>query len=305
MFWRCPKCGHENDINTNKCTQCGTVVIFSNSQEKSKSKGLNQGIRIFIGIFSIFIVTTILTIMILKFNDDSNILVDDSINHDTNTTTASNIESMTTTNTTTTIEETTPTEPTSTTMDTFEEITTEENIIETTIITTTVSTTVPTVTSTITTEPMTSIVETTTETNPPVNIDGNSYSSNFTQYYNDSFNYSISYPDNFYSVYSSSDGCTLTNNFADIKTYSYINDFGETVESSYQNAVANINADISYKLVKSNFYIISWIENGNVLYRKVYITDDRCVCLEFEYSVDYKPIYDSMIETIVPTFKVR
>lgn len=298
MFWKCPKCGHENDINTNKCVECGTVVIFSNVQEKSQSKKLNQTYRIVIGLSMILVVTLVLTIMILKFNDNGENSGDNHSNYTENTpldtTTITTDDTTMTTIITTTIEETSPTE------EITESITTQEPITETTINVNTQPTTI----LTTTTIPITTIVETTPETSPPVDFDGNNYSSNFTQYYNDSFNYSISYPDNFYSVYSSSDGCTLTNNFADIKTYSYINDFGETVESSYQNAVANINADISYKLVKSNFYIISWVENGNVLYRKVYITDDRCVTLEFEYSVDYKPIYDGMIETIVPTFKL-
>lgn len=249
--------------------------------------------RLTIGISLILIITVVLTYIIMHQNDYNNLVAN--------------------------ISDTTPTTTDITTETSITDITTEETILTTEIITEEPYTQIE-----MTTIPIQEV--TTTET-PPLtfkttqietevtsmdmntnienynNID-NYYSSNFISYYNNDFQYSIAYPENFYIVSSSNDGCTFTNGFATIETYAYYN-YEDTCESLYNQDINYISEEISYKLLKDDYYILSWVQNGNVIYRKVFVTNTRCVTLEYVYSYDYKSIYDSMIETMKHHFEIH
>lgn len=245
--------------------------------------------RLIIGISAILIVTVLLTYLILQ-NKKSNLNSVDNSSTITDITSTSNFTTIEVTSATSITEDTIDIINENTSIDTsatqteFQEpITTEPTTIQTTTVTT----------QNIDTTPLTE--ETSIQTTLS---NDNSYSSNFVEYYNQDFNYSILYPDNFYISSNDYGYCVMTNNYATIKVYGNSND-GQSVENLYNQEVSTISADISYELVKKNYYIVSWIENGNVLYRKTIVDDNRYVTLEFKYQVEYKYIYDTMIENMV------
>lgn len=279
-------------------------VNTSMAENRKKTEDLILKIVLIVGSIFVIFLLIVFIVLLKRNNNDNSSIVDSS--QDTNITLNTYSEEDTT-DIETTIYTTITDEPiitTESTTDTTTEITIESTIPVTTVQESAVVLTVAPIDATtrpIETAPV--IVETTSK--PVDNSVGHAYSSNFVTYYNGRFMYLVKYPDNFYTLFESDngDGCELTDGCATIRLYSRYNIDNDSSRTVHDYAVSNINQDMYYELVKDSFYIISWVENGNVMYRKVFV-NDRIITLEFEYSTEYKNIYDKMITEMVLTFSV-
>lgn len=282
-------------------------VNTSVAENRRKTEDLILKIVLIVGSMFIIVLLIIFLLLLRRNNNNNNnnsFMVDSS--QDTNITLNTYSEEDIT-DIETTIYTTITDEPVTTTESTTD--TTTETTIESTIPVTTVqeSAVVLTVAPTdATTRPIETAPVTVETTSKPIDDHvGHAYSPNFVTYYNGRFMYSVKYPDNFYTSFESDngDGCELTDGCATIRLYSRYNIDNDSSRTAHDYAVSNINQDMYYELVKDDFYIISWVENGNVMYRKVFV-NDRITTLEFEYSTEYKNIYDKMITEMVLTFSV-
>lgn len=276
-------------------------VNTSMAENRKKTEDLILKIVLIVGSIFVIFLLIVFIVLLKRNNNDNSSMVDSS--QDTNITLNTYLEEDIT-DIETTIYTTITNELVTTT-----ESTTTETTIESTIPVTTVQesavilTVAPIDATTRPIETASVIVETTPK--PVDNSVGHAYSPNFVTYYNDRFMYSVKYPNNFYTSFESDngDGCELTDGCATIRLYSRYNIDNDSSRTAHDYAVSNINQDMYYELVKDSFYIISWVENGNVMYRKVFV-NDRITTLEFEYSTEYKNIYDKMITEMVLTFSV-
>lgn len=77
-----------------------------------------------------------------------------------------------------------------------------------------------------------------------------------------------------------------------------------TIDGFYQAALEGSKLKITYKMLGSNFFVISGInqENGNIVYWKRVLGDNFVSDLHIEYSQARKPAIEQYIERISKSF---
>ena len=128
-------------------------------------------------------------------------------------------------------------------------------------------------------------------------------------YSNARFEYSISYPsdllkpqgeadNNDGQVFKSADGTT------EMRVYGSYNMLNQTLQQIYDDAINEIGAtNVSYKLLRSKFFVVSGKKNDKIYYRKTVQDGDKLLTFSIEYDATNKSVYDGVTAKIANSFK--
>lgn len=136
-----------------------------------------------------------------------------------------------------------------------------------------------------------------TKTPEPKKKDGN--------YKNSRYGYSVTYPADVFTSSSSSDngdGIVLYGDDIVVSVYGGNNTFSESLDEVYNNAVET-SPGVSYKTKKSNFYVISGINEDKIYYTKEYVGIGSTNTLLIEYPSSKKKQFDSVVTQLANSFK--
>jgi hypothetical protein len=129
-------------------------------------------------------------------------------------------------------------------------------------------------------------------------------------YANARFGYSISYPagilipqgepDNHDGqVFRSRDGK------AEMRVFGRYNVQNETLRSAFNASVAGEGGsgrEVTYKLLKGNFYVVSGRQNGKIFYEKTMLKGDTFKTFMIEYDESESATYDSITSRVARSF---
>lgn len=128
-------------------------------------------------------------------------------------------------------------------------------------------------------------------------------------YQNERFGFSLQYPTNLTMdpPPTNGDGATFRNNELTITAYGYhtnvIND-GETIETYYEQELNDIPVEITYKQLNTDWYVLSYNENGQIIYKKFFFGDHSANTFIITYPSSkqetYGPITTHISKTFVP-----
>lgn len=128
----------------------------------------------------------------------------------------------------------------------------------------------------------------------------------YKNYYNQRYKFSIKYPDNLVKGEESTngDGITLTNENGDVKliVFGSNNIFDVTAKSAYEDTLKEIK-NASYKKQSGNWYVVSWVKNDKIIYKKEVVGDGSINTLIFEYPLTQKKLYDEFLQNLDSYFK--
>ena len=128
-------------------------------------------------------------------------------------------------------------------------------------------------------------------------------------YSNVRFEYSVTYPSDLLKpqgepdngdgqVFKSDDGT------AEMRVYGGYNALNQTLKQIYQDAINDLGAtNVSYKLLQTNFFVVSGKKNERVYYRKTVRSGDRMLTFSIEYDVVGKSVYDAVTAKIANSLK--
>ena len=127
-------------------------------------------------------------------------------------------------------------------------------------------------------------------------------------YINARFGYSIAYPSSLLEPQGEADngdGQIFKNDNAEMRVYGTNLLLNETLEKEYQALLEASDGIVAYKLLRTNFFVISVRSDGEIYYRKTIEKDDGAfVTFEIRYKESKKKIYDKAVKKIVKSFKV-
>ncbi len=128
------------------------------------------------------------------------------------------------------------------------------------------------------------------------------------RYCNARFAFCIDYPSNFrmQPAPDNDDGRTFKSKDGLVKmlVYGSNNSLMEKLETRFNaESSSSETRNVSYKLFKSDFFVISGIENKNIFYQKVLFKNDEYKTFLITYPVTKKKIYDPITVKIAATFK--
>ena len=129
-------------------------------------------------------------------------------------------------------------------------------------------------------------------------------------YANARFDYSISYPSSLIPQGESanSDGQVFLSrdSTAELRVWGSNNVLNETLSNTYDQAISEMRSDggtVSYKLLRSNFFVVSGARSGKIVYRKTILRRDVFKSFTFEYPRASKDKYDSITTRIAGSFR--
>jgi hypothetical protein len=129
-------------------------------------------------------------------------------------------------------------------------------------------------------------------------------------YTNGRFDFSLQYPTGLTMAPppTNGDGTNFYNEEMDIKAYgghTNIVQQGETIETYYQQDINNIPGEIAYQKVTEDWYVLSYKENGNIIYKKFFFGDSVFNTLVITYPANtqdkYGPITTHISQTFAPS----
>lgn len=124
-------------------------------------------------------------------------------------------------------------------------------------------------------------------------------------YFNDRYGFSIKYPNNLHQKESPTNGDGMSfvdsDGLVTLAVYGSNNVLNDTVLLDYNSAIKGKNA--VYEKCKSNWYIVSWIENNNIVYLKSYVGEGSKATFEFSYPLNEKSKYDTIVSKIESNFE--
>ena len=126
-------------------------------------------------------------------------------------------------------------------------------------------------------------------------------------YANARFNYSISYPANLLTaqgeaengdgqVFSAKDGS------AEMRVYGRYKVNNETLSSVYSGVVREWGKSVNYKVMKSNWFVVSALANGKIKYQKTILHGDVLKTFQIEYDAKRRETYDAVTTRISKSF---
>ena len=128
----------------------------------------------------------------------------------------------------------------------------------------------------------------------------------FSKYYNGRFNYVINVPT---TKYENGVGGTENLNFVKNSNLIPTKNLPKNIEPlkyDYNKTLFTHPNNVTYNTIRKNFYVISYIENNKVFYKKVIYSKDRGTYLVFEasYPIKDKKFMDSIVTEIAKSSKL-
>lgn len=134
----------------------------------------------------------------------------------------------------------------------------------------------------------------------------------YDQYYNERFGYSVKYPNNMKEGTRSQNGdgarFRSPEGEADFTVYGYYNNSclnSGTIENEYNDIVADYGRSITYKVLKSNYFVVSGINSGKVFYHVTKWKGDIGVTAIIEYEEEYKDSYNKACNNILNSLTIH
>ncbi len=129
----------------------------------------------------------------------------------------------------------------------------------------------------------------------------------YDSYTNDRFGFTIEYPSNLTlgSPPANGDGLNFYNDELEITASGSHNSLDESIETIYHQSINNIAVPIAYDRLADNWFVLSYVENGMIIYEKVFYGDDvfnRFIITYPENKQDvYGPVTTHISDTFVPS----
>ena len=132
----------------------------------------------------------------------------------------------------------------------------------------------------------------------------------FNTYNNARFNYSISYPVDLIPQGEATNGdgqrFTAKDGHAELTVYGGYNALNTTLKATYEEEstpAKHPGREITYKVLRPGWFVISGRENGRIFYRKTMLKGDTFKTFIFEYDESQKAVYDRITAAIAKSFK--
>ncbi|GIM29270.1 hypothetical protein CPJCM30710_19360 [Clostridium polyendosporum] len=127
----------------------------------------------------------------------------------------------------------------------------------------------------------------------------------YNKYTNSRYGFSIDYPNN-YKIEETSqnrDGAIISSDKAKLIVFGNNNVLNYGVKSYYDFDTSQIKEKIKYKVIKDNWFIISWIEGDNIVYQKTVVGKGSANTFIFTYSKVDASKYDEAVKRLNESFK--
>jgi len=132
----------------------------------------------------------------------------------------------------------------------------------------------------------------------------------YASYLNARYGYAISYPSTFLRPEPESDNgdgrkFTTSDNSVLLTVWGENNVTGATLRSLYKgqaDAVAPGRV-VSYKVIKPQWFVVSWSENGRLFYRKTIARKEGFATFILEYDEGKRGTFDPMVPAIAASFR--
>jgi len=100
-------------------------------------------------------------------------------------------------------------------------------------------------------------------------------------------------------VFSSPDGQAW------LACWAYFNDvFGESIGQTYAQALQEAGAQVSYKHLGKDFFVISGVRDGMIFYRKTLLAHGVQASFELSYAAQLKAAFDPIVKDVARSFSV-
>lgn len=100
-------------------------------------------------------------------------------------------------------------------------------------------------------------------------------------------------------IFSSPDGQ------ARLACWAYFNDvLGESISQAYAQAIQEAGAQVSYKHLGKDFFVISGVRDGMIYYRKTLLTHGVQASFELSYAAQLKAAFDPIVKDVARSFSV-
>lgn len=128
----------------------------------------------------------------------------------------------------------------------------------------------------------------------------------YKDYYNIRYGFSIKYPSNLIkgTEPENGDGMTFTDGTGSTKllVFGSNNVFNATAKSAYNDTLKEI-PKVSYKKQFGNWYVVSWVEDNKIVYKKEVVGKGSINTLIFKYPVSQKELYSGFLQSLKSYFK--
>jgi hypothetical protein len=130
---------------------------------------------------------------------------------------------------------------------------------------------------------------------------------NYYKYINGRYAYSLSIPASFSIVFQpdNSDGCSfsLPDKSSKLSVYGSHNTSSDTIDSVFTRDISHIGVN-STKFIDhgDNWFVISWIKNDKIFYRKTFVSNEYINTMELSYPITQKDAFNDIVSTIEESF---
>ncbi|WP_461207272.1 hypothetical protein [Clostridium sp. DL1XJH146] len=128
---------------------------------------------------------------------------------------------------------------------------------------------------------------------------------NYLLYVNDRFGFSIQYPEFLCNGEESfnGDGITLTSESGEVElaVWGAHNVLEETIESLYNEEI-NKHPNAAYKVIRDDFFVVSWVEGDKIFYENTVVSEDVINTFVIQYPVEQKEEFDPIVTEIYHNF---
>lgn len=130
---------------------------------------------------------------------------------------------------------------------------------------------------------------------------------NYTTYYNTRFGFSLEHPTTFIEdgIPENNDGRGFVNEEASIDAVGrHINMLqdNETIETYYNGELESIDSEIAYQRLGDDWYVISYSDGNNIVYKKGIIGENIISELTITYPVNKQDYYEPMVTRVADSF---
>lgn len=133
--------------------------------------------------------------------------------------------------------------------------------------------------------------------------------SNYQTYANARFKYSISYPADLLvpqGEADNGDGQVFKekgNSSVEMRVYGGYNALNETLRSRYEKVIRESGSGVSYKVLRKDWFVVSWLASGKIHYQKTILRGDTFKTFEIEYDAVRGSTYNEVTDRIAKSFK--
>lgn len=125
-------------------------------------------------------------------------------------------------------------------------------------------------------------------------------------YENARFGYSIAYPSDLLAPQpeaDNGDGRAFRNKTASMQVFGMNMLLGETLRGEFDRIVEDYE-NVSYKIFRNNFFVVSGIDEGNIYYQKIIERKDGTfISFYIQYPQNKRAVYDKITAKIADSFK--